>query len=466
MAEILNKSGAGSLPVADLSEGDSNLSPNRAHWLCGLDRATRALLERDEKVFFHQSLSTPCINVLAQCGGSEIRDLSGRFFLDFHGNSVHQVGFANPAVVDAIKEQMDRLSFCTRRYTNERAVALAERLTELAPGDLDKVLFAPGGTSSVGMALKLARVATGRHKTLSMWESFHGASLDAISIGGESHFRRNMGPLMPGTEHLPPADPYRCLFNPDGDCGNCGLRCAGYIDYVLDQEKDVAALVAEPIRCTYVVPPPPGYWEAVRASCDRHGTLLVFDETAVCLGRTGRMFAFENYEVLPDMVVLGKGLGGGIFPFSALIARGDLDLAGDRALGHYTHEKNPVACAAALATLDIIEANGLLSRARRLGAHAMARLGYLKEQFPLVGDVRGQGLLFGADLVIDRQSRQPAAQAADRIMYACLEQGLSFKVSRGSFLTLTPPLTVKQEELEQAFDIITNALTHEALRKI
>lgn len=443
----------------DLSEGDSNLSENRQTWLQTLDPATRELLDRDARCFLHQSLSTPCINALAGCEGSRLIDLAGKEYLDFHGNSVHQVGFANPRVTAAITEQLSTLSFCTRRYTNEKAVELAEKLGDLAPGRLGKVLFAPGATSSIGMALKLARIATGRHKTVSMWDAFHGASLDAISIGGESLFRKNMGPLMPGTEHVPPPEPYRCLFDDAGDCASCNLKCARYIDYVLEREGDVAAVVAEPVRCTYITPPPPGFWRAVRKSCDRHGTLLVFDETAVCLGRTGRMFAFEHYDAVPDMVVIGKGLGGGIMPFSALIGRTDLDLAPDLALGHYTHEKNPVACAAALATIRIIEADGLLARASDLGQVAMARLEALKSRYALIGDVRGEGLMFGAELVLDRQTKAPALDAADRIMYRCLELGLSFKVSKGHFLTLTPPLTISRTELETAFDILSRAFS-------
>lgn len=443
----------------DLSEGDSNLSCNRTAWIRTLDRPTRDLLDRDARVFLHQSLSTPCINVLSNCQGSVLTDISGNQFLDFHGNSVHQVGFANPCVIRAIVDQLESLSFCTRRYTNEKSVELAEKLIERAPGNLGKVLFAPGATSSVGMALKLARVATGRHKTVSMWGSFHGASLDAISIGGESLFRKNMGPLMPGAEHVPAPDPYRCLFEDSGDCSRCRLRCARYIDYVLEQEQDVAAVIAEPIRCTCINPPPPGFWQAVRSSCDRHGTLLIFDETAVCLGRTGTLFAFENFGVIPDMVILGKGLGGGIMPFSALIARTDLDLAPDRALGHYTHEKNPTACAAALATLEFIETQGLLERSRTLGKQAMGCLEDLKSKHEIIGDVRGLGLMFGAELVKDRKTREPAREAADRIMYRSLSLGLSFKVSRGNFLTLTPPLTIEEIDLERAFVILARALS-------
>ncbi|TMI92807.1 MAG: aminotransferase class III-fold pyridoxal phosphate-dependent enzyme, partial [Bacillati bacterium ANGP1] len=218
------------------SEGDLNISPRRARWQAAvLDAETRALLEEDARYFLHQSLSTPCLNALSGCGGTAIEDLQGRRYLDFHGNYVHQVGFANPAVIAAIKAQLDRLPFCTRRYTNRPAVALAKKLAALAPGDLNKVLFCPSGTGAIGIALKLARAATGRHKTVSMWDAFHGASLDAISVGGEEIFRGGIGPLLPGTEHVPPPDPYRCVW----DChrrGGCDLKCADYIEYVLGKE--------------------------------------------------------------------------------------------------------------------------------------------------------------------------------------------------------------------------------------
>jgi 4-aminobutyrate aminotransferase len=171
------------------SEGDLNLSPHRKQWLAAnINEETKALLDEDAKYFLHQSLSTPCLNVFKSCDGIYVEDLQGRRYMDFHGNNVHQVGFRNPRVLKAIKAQLEELPFCTRRYTNLPAIKLAKKLTELAPGNLNKMLFAPGGTTAIGMALKLARVATGRFKTISMWDSFHGASLDAISLGGEGDF--------------------------------------------------------------------------------------------------------------------------------------------------------------------------------------------------------------------------------------------------------------------------------------
>ncbi|WP_319407942.1 aspartate aminotransferase family protein [uncultured Desulfosarcina sp.] len=441
-----------------LSEGDSNLSTHRRRWQSRqVDRVTQGWLNRDARVFLRQSLSTPCLNVLTQSRGATLTDLQGRSIIDFHGNSAHQIGYAHPRVVAAVKHQLDGMPFCPRRYTNAPAIELAEKLVDITPDPLGKVLLAPGGTSAVGMALKLARTATGRFKTISMWDSFHGASLDAISVGGEALFRQGIGPLLPGCEHVPPADPYRCLWDSGGGCHACDLKCARYIEYVLEKEGDVAAVIAEPIRCTAVNPPPQGYWKRIRNACDRHGALLIFDETAVCLGRTGRMFAFEHEAVVPDILILGKGLGGGIFPLAAMVARTDLDVAPDKALGHYTHEKNPVGCSAALAAIDVILAEGLVERSEKLGCRAVERLADLKKTVDLIGDVRGRGLLFGVDLVLDRIEKTPAIDEADRILYACLEMGLSFKVSHGSFVTLTPPLTIEAAELDRALDIIENA---------
>jgi (R)-1-hydroxy-2-aminoethylphosphonate ammonia-lyase len=437
------------------SEGELNLSPQRAAWVDeNLDAETRRWLEEDSRYFLHQSVSTPCLNVLRRSEGAYLEDLQGRRYLDFHGNNVHQVGFGHPKVLAAIRAQMEELPFCPRRYTNLPAIRLARRLAELAPGKLKKVLFAPGGTSAIGIALKLARAATGRFKTISMWDSFHGASLDAISVGGEAMFRSGAGPLLPGTEHVPPPDSYRCLW----DCGGrCDTRCAAYLEYVLEKEGDVGAVIAETVRSTPSIPPPE-YWQRVRAACDRHGALLILDEIPHCLGRTGRMFTCEHFGVIPDLLVIGKGLGGGVFPLAALIAREDLDVAPERALGHYTHEKNPVACAAALAALEVIEEEGLVENARALGVHALGRLRALMERHPLIGDVRGLGLLLGLELVRDRRTKEPATAEAEAVLYRALSRGLSFKVTMGNVISLTPPLNIRRDELDRAIDILDDSL--------
>ena len=439
------------------SEGDINISPRRVQWQNDhLDGSSRALLDEDARYFLRQSLSTPCLNTMRACCGIYIEDTQGRRYMDFHGNNVHQVGFGNAEVIDAIKRQLDVLPFCTRRYTNRMAVDLARKLAAIAPAPLKKSLFCPGGAEAIGIALKLARLATGRHKTISMWDAFHGATLDAISIGGEAIFRQDMGPLLPGTEHVPPADEYRCVFG-CASRGGCDLTCARYVEYILEKEGDIAAVIAEPIRSTPYIPKPE-YWQAVRRACDRHGALLIFDEIPHALGRTGRMFTFENFGVVPDMVVIGKGLGGGVLPLAAVIARESLDVAAERALGHYTHEKNPVLCAAGLATIAYIEKHGLVAHARDLGRYTLERLKEMQARHSLIGDVRGLGLFLGIELVKDRRTRERASDEAEAVMYAALSRGLSFKTTMGNILTLTPALTITREEMDQALAIIADSI--------
>lgn len=217
-------------PATSSAEGDVNTTPLRAAWRASLSAETRDLLDQDERFFIRQSLSTPCLDVIERAKGAWLIDVEGRRFLDFHGNSVHQLGHGHPRVVAAVKAELDRLPFSPRRYTNRTAIALARRLAESAPPGLDKVLFAPSGAAAVSMALKLARYATGRHKTLSAWDSFHGANLDTIGIGGEALFRVGLGPLTPGVEHLPPLDLAGRFFGEDKPFE----RFADYIDYVLE----------------------------------------------------------------------------------------------------------------------------------------------------------------------------------------------------------------------------------------
>ena len=453
---------AGARPAQ--SEGESNLSALRRRWAAGAAGAeNQALLAEDARLFLHQSVSTPCLAAIRKAEGIWIEDHSGRRFMDFHGNSVHHIGYRHPRLVAAIKAQLDDLSFAPRRYTCETAVALARRLAEVSPGDLGKVLFATGGSDAVEIALKVARAATGRFKTVSFWDAFHGAGFGAASVGGEALFRSGpAGPLLPGGEHVPGYDCYRNPFGYSHPARephheDCGRVCAALIRTVLEKEEDVAAVVAEPMRAVPHIAPP-GFWAEVRAACDAHGALLVFDEIPTGLGKTGRLFACEHEGVVPDILVLGKALGGGILPIAATLCRPGLDVAGAFALGHYTHEKNPVTCRAALATLEIIEEEGLVERARELGAFALGRLLEMMDRYPLIGDVRGRGLLMGVELVADRESREPAADAAEEVFYRCLEEGLSFKVTMGNVLTLSPPLTIGRGDLERALDILDAAL--------
>ncbi|MCB2100214.1 MAG: aspartate aminotransferase family protein, partial [Rhodobacterales bacterium] len=416
------------------SEGESNTSPRRAAWAAGQGAETRALVDRDARAFLHQTVSSPCLSAVRRAEGLWIEDTDGRRFMDFHGNSVHHIGYGHPRLKAAITEQMDTLPFAPRRFTCEASVALAERLGVLAPGPLNKVLFTTGGSDAVEVALKVARAATGRHKFLSFWDSFHGAGFGAASVGGEQLFRSGpIGPLLAGCEHVPPFGAYRNPFGidhrrDDPKDDQVGAIVANLVRHVLEREGDIAAVIAEPNRAVPYIPPP-GFWQAVRQACDDHGTLLIFDEIPTGLGKTGRLFACDHDGVVPDLLVLGKALGGGVLPVAAVLARPDLDVAGDWAFGHYTHEKNPVTARAALTTLDIIRDEDLVDNAASVGAWALERLHAMMDRHPLIGDVRGRGFLLGVELVTDRDTKTPAIDQAEAVLYHALAAGLSFKVS-------------------------------------
>lgn len=442
--------------VHNRTEGDINLSSARHDWYAVVsDPETSGYLHEDAEYFLHQSLSTPCLDVLASCEGIYLTDVQGKRYMDFHGNNVHQLGYRHPYVIEKLKEQLDILPFSPRRYTNVPAIELAKKLGSLMPGDLNRVLFAPGGTSAVSMALKLARIVTGKHKVISLWDSFHGASLDAISAGGEQDFRKDMGPMMPGVERIPPPMTYR---GPFASAGHGDLPYADYLEYVIEKEGDIGAFVIETIRNTDVQIPSQAYWDRVRGICTKHQVLLILDEIPIAFGRTGKMFAFEHYGIEPDIVCLGKGLGGGVMPMAAIVARDRYNVAQSVSLGHFTHEKSPLGSVAALAMLDFIEQNQILDKVNEEAAFMQGALAKLHEKFPLIGEVRGIGLLWGVELVKDRETKEKAVREAETVMYECLKNGLSFKVSQGNVVQLSPPLIITREQLTEALLILEKAI--------
>jgi 4-aminobutyrate aminotransferase len=439
------------------NEGDVNVSPLRKAWQDEhIGPETAEILTEDEKYFLKQSLSTPCMNALKSAKGAWIEDIQGRRYIDFHGNNVHQVGFGNPDVIEAVKKQLETLPFCPRRYTNRIVVEFAKKLASLTPGNLNKMLFAPGGAEANSMAIKLARIVTGRYKTISMWDSFHGATLDTISLSGEAVFRKGIGPLMCGDVHVPPPDIHR-RFMDIGKPEEWEILWAKYIEYIMEKEGDIAAVISEPMRSTPYIPSKE-YWQIIRKACDRHGALLIFDEVPHALGRTGKWFTCQNFDVTPDILVIGKGLGGGVFPIAAMIADEKLDVAGNIALGHFTHEKSTLGAAAGLATINYIEKNNLIEHSRTLGAYALEQAQKMMERHPLIGSVRGIGLFIGIELVKDRTTREPATEEAEKVMYKCLSGGVSFKLTMGNIITLTPALVITKEEMDFALGVIEKSI--------
>lgn len=435
-----------------LTEGDVNFSEHRQNWYKVIDGNTIQLLGEDADVFMHQSLSTPCLDVITSCEGIYITDTGGKRYMDFHGNNVHQIGYRNQYVVNKLKAQMDVLPFCPRRYTNTAAIKFAQKLTSLLPSSLNKVLFAPGGTSVIGMALKLARVVTGKYKVVSYKDSFHGASLDAIAAGGEGQFKKYMGPFNPAPQNVAPPDSYRNIF------GGNDEQYADELEQLFKSDPGIGAFIAETIRNTDAQVPSKAYWQRVRALCTQYNVLLILDEIPIAFGRTGKMFAFEHYGIEPDILCLGKGLGAGIIPFAAMVTKNEYNIAADVSLGHYTHEKSPLGSVAATAMLEYIQHENLLEKAQRLGLFFGNALRALQERYAVIGDVRGIGLLWGIELVKNLETKEKAIAEAEQVMYACLKRGLSFKVSQGNVIQLCPPLVITQQQLQEAVDILAEAL--------
>ncbi|HCG7541509.1 aspartate aminotransferase family protein [Vibrio parahaemolyticus] len=443
-------------PTHFRSEGDVNTTPARQAWNASMDdERTQALLKRDSEVFLHQAMSTPCLDTLEAAEGIYIQDSTGKKYMDFHGNNVHQLGYGHPHVIKRVQEQIAKLPFSPRRFTNETAIECAEKLKQICGGELNRVLFAPGGTSAVGMALKLARHITGNCKVVSLWDSFHGASLDAISVGGEACFRQSMGPLMAGVERIPPAVSYRGAF-PVTDGSD--VHYADYLEYVLEKEGGVGAFIAEAVRNTDVQVPSKAYWKRIREICDKHNVMLIIDDIPNGMGRSGEWFTYQAYDIEPDMLCIGKGLGGGLVPIAAMVTKDKYNTAEQISMGHYTHEKSPIGCAAALATMEAIEQDGLLDKAKADSQFMREKLLEMKAKYPVIGDVRGIGMLWGIELVTDHESKARAYDEAEAVLYQCLNNGVSFKVSQGNVIQLSPPLIITREQLTEALAIFEEAI--------
>ncbi len=425
------------------SEGDTNNSALREIWQRGnLSENTKKALENDEKYFIRQALSTPCLNTVKACEGIYIIDGDDRKIIDFHGNSVHQLGYSHESLTMALKNQLEELSFSPRRYSNDIATDCAKKLVGLMPHDNYKVLFTTSGAISNETALKLARIYTKKHRILSAQNSFHGASFLTICAGGTEHFKNEMHPLLDYCVNFP-------QFTSDED------ENRNTLDFIENECKkgDVSAVLIEPVRCTDVNIPKKEYLQRIRQICDENDTVLIFDEIPTAFGRCGTMFSFEQFGVTPDILTLGKGLGGGLIPFSAVIADKKFDICDKTSMGHFTFEKNPMGSAVALQLIKTIKEENLLNRANEIGK--ILKENILKFDSKLIYEVRQIGALVGVELRYENGEK--ASQEAEIILYKALEKGLSFKVSGENVLTLSPPLIISDEELHKSIDILKYA---------
>lgn len=439
-----------------LEQGDVNQSALRQAYYEKLDGATKALIAEDAAVFLHQALSTPVMNALSKTEGPYIYDMQGKAYLDLHGNGVHAAGFSNPYVTQKVIEQLQQqLAFTPRRYTNEPAVNLAKKLIEVTPEGLDRVLFCPGGSEAIEMAVMLAKQVTGKWKTLSFWDSYHGTGFQSAAVGGEEHFSTGNGPMVPGAFHVEFPNYYR---NPWGltNVEDIDAEYLRQLKIILHRHPDMAAVIGEPISATPVVPSP-NYWQEVQALCRQYGMLMIFDEIIEGFGRTGKMFASEHFAT-PDVLVLGKTLGGGLMPFAGIVTKEQYNILQHRSIGHFTHEKNPLCCTAGFATIEYIQEHKLVENSATLGDYLLEQLKALQETYPIIGNVAGKGLHIGLDLVKNRQTKERAVKEAETIMYHCMESGVAFKIIEGNVVTMRPSLVIDKSHCDTIISVLKQAL--------
>ncbi len=423
------------------------------------------VVERDRGIISQASRLAYYPLVVSRAEGARIWDADGNEYIDFlSGAAVTNIGHCHPEVVKAIEDQSRRFIHNTLGYSYyELPVILAERLARLTPGGFRKrVAFGLSGSDANDGAIKLARSATGRQKIISYLGSYHGTTYGALTLSAASpNMKRRLGPLLPEVYHIPYPDCYRCPFglhHPE-----CGLHCIDYMRELLRlliPPEEVAALILEPIQGDAgVILPPQDYWREVKEICEEHGILFIDEEVQTGFCRTGRWFAIMHWGVEPDAILVAKPIASGL-PMSAIISKGELMEQWTAPAHLFTTEANPVACAAAIATLEVMERERLHERAAKVGGQVIRRLEEAMERFELVGEVRGRGLLIGVDLVKDRRTREPARAEALKVCWRAWEKGLVM-ISFGRFgnvLRIAPPLTIGEEELEKALGILEDSM--------
>lgn len=389
--------------------------------------------------------------------GAMLVDVDGNRYLDFMaGIAVSSTGYAHPKVVAAVQRAAGKFfHICGTDFYCEDMAALVERLAKLAPWRApSRVLLTNSGTEAVDGAIKLVRDSTRRTDLIAFRGAFHGRTYGGMSLSASKAVHRaHFGPFLPGVHHVPYPDPYRL----GGGAGESVLESIRELLHRQLAPEDVAAVFIEPMQGEggYVIPPP-GFLKGLRRLCDEHGILLVFDEIQTGVGRSGKMWAAEHSGVEPDVLLTGKGLGSGM-PIGAIIAKASVMKW--RASSHgSTYGGNPVCCAAALATLDIIESE-LVDNARRMGERFLAGLKVLQRRFPIIGDVRGKGLFIGVELVKDRRTKEPAKHAAHELVQKAFRKGLLLLSCGESTIRLAPPLMIDAEDVDEGLAIFAECLT-------
>jgi len=400
--------------------------------------------------------------VARQGEGMIIEDVDGNRFLDFSaGIAVVSTGHCHPDVVRAVQRQAETLIHMSGTDFYIPLLAdLAEKMTRITPGNFAKrVYFGNSGTEAVEAAMKLARYHTKRHRFIAFLGSFHGRTFGSLSLTASKAVQRNgFGPLLPGVTHVPYPNPYRCAIGHQP--GECDCDSIGFIEKLFKTAVppgEVAAIVVEPVQGEggYVIPPR-NFLSRLRSLADRHGILLIFDEVQCGMGRTGKMWACEHFETVPDILVTAKGIASGM-PLGVMVARAEVMNWGPGAHAS-TFGGNPVSCAAAMETIRLLEEK-YIANAARMGEYILGRLANWRQKHPIVGDVRGLGLMVAAELVKSQRAREPHPEARKKVIYRAFEQGVLLLGCGESTVRFMPPLIVERDQIDHALEVLERCIS-------
>jgi len=404
--------------------------------------------------------------------GVYIYDRDGKGYIDFSSQLMNvNIGHGHAKIKDAVAKQMDEVSYVYPGMATDARAALGKKLAEIAPGNLSKTFFTLGGAEAVENSIKLARAATGRHKIVSLYRSYHGATYAAMSAGGDPRKFGMDAQQVPNHVHVENPYFYRCPWN-STTFEECGENAAAALERVIKFENpdSVAAVLLEgESGSSGCIKFPPNYWKLVREICDKYGILLICDEVMSGFGRTGKMFGVENHGVEPDMMCIAKGLTSGYLPLGGLMVTSELaDQFSEKALPlGLTYSAHPVCCAAALATIEVYEEDGLVEQAAQTGRYIEQQVEKLKEKHPSIGDFRNTGLLGCIELVKNRETREPVTpwnakpsemEATGRMAAKIRELGM-FTFVRWNWIFVAPPLNITKEEVDKGLDIISQAIS-------
>ncbi|HPR41674.1 MAG TPA: acetyl ornithine aminotransferase family protein [Candidatus Methanofastidiosa archaeon] len=421
---------------------------------------TRDWMMRDE-MYVSPSYGRPYPLVAERASGLEVTDVDGNVFLDFSaGIAVCSTGHCHPEVVKEIKKQAARLIHMsgTDFYYREQ-ILMAEEVSRITPGDMPKKsFFGNSGAEAIEAGFKLARYYSRRPRILSFNSSFHGRTYGALSLtGSNSKYKRGFAPMVPGVTHLLYPYCFHCPFNLEK--GECDFRCLSYIEdevfskYVPPEE--VSALVAEPIlgEGGYVVPPE-GYFQRLKRLLDEHGILFICDEVQSGMGRTGKMFAIEHWDIVPDIICMAKGIASGM-PLGVCCASADI-MDWHKGAHASTFGANPVSCRAALKTISLLE-NGLIDNAERMGNYLLDGLKDIWEDNEIMGDVRGKGLMIGVEFVKDAKNT-PSPEISNAVLLDCYRKGIALLPCGKSTIRFCPPLVVSEDECRLVLEIFEDSV--------